>query len=194
MSDTRRVNTETFVCENCGGLMKFSIVKQKFACESCGEESAMETTGSVVNNDFSNYQARERETIPFEGMATVHQKAGIPPDGVVPFKIDKKDAQQKFKAWVRSRWFAPNDFKKRYGEGDLNGMYLPFWTYDADVSVSYSGKGGKNERKQDSKGKQTTETKWTPINGSVISAQTAGAKRYKDFLTEHYILIGALSK
>jgi len=199
MSDTRRVSTETFVCENCGGLMKFSILKQKFACESCGAESTMETTGPIVKNDFHNYLARERETIPFEGMATVscqrcgmeisfdekqiaatcpmcdstqvatvHQKAGIPPDGVVPFKIDKKDAQQKFKAWVRSRWFAPNDFKKRYGEGDLNGMYLPFWTYDADVSVSYSGKGGKNEKKRDSKGKQ--ETKWTPINGNVSSS------------------------
>ena len=197
----RNISTETFECENCGGLLKFSITKQKFACESCGAEKDIGAAGSkVTKNDLYHYLERERSSVAFTGMAsvscqrcgmeisfdesqiaatcpmcdssqvaTVKQSAGIPPDGIVPFKIDKRDAQQKFKAWVKSRWFAPNDFKKRYGEGDLKGMYLPFWTYDAHAVSNYSGRGGKNRKVKDNDGKERTVIDWTPVSGVVSS-------------------------
>ena len=58
---------------------------------------------------------------------------GIPVEGVVPFAIDRYEAQQRFGKWIRKRWFAPNNLKKSFAEGELVGMYVPFWTYDADV-------------------------------------------------------------
>jgi hypothetical protein len=102
-------------------------------------------------------------------VATVKQSAGIPPDGVIPFKIDKKDAQERFKAWVRSRWFAPGDFKKRYAEGGLVGMFLPFWTYDANALSSYQGRGGNVRVEKGRDGKEKTVTDWYPARG-VVSA------------------------
>jgi Zn finger protein HypA/HybF involved in hydrogenase expression len=200
--DAVDINTETFVCENCGGLMKFNISKQKFACESCGSENDLPVNSDkIVEHDFNGYLEREKNTVPFAGIAmvtcqrcgmeitfdeqqiattcpmcsstqiaTVKQSSGIPPDGVVPFKIDKQDAQQKFKEWVKSRWFAPNDFKKKYGEGDLKGMYLPFWTYDADVVSRYTGRGGKHRRVRGADGRERTVTNWTPVNGVVNSS------------------------
>jgi hypothetical protein len=55
----------------------------------------------------------------------------IPVDGVLSFRIPKERAQTNLAEWVRSRWFAPNEFRKRGAEGKINGVYLPFWTYDA---------------------------------------------------------------
>ena len=195
---TVNVDTETFICQNCGGVMKFDIKKQKFECASCKTEYDLQTLSDAVKeNDFNSYLEREKTAIPFEGMAVVScqncgmeisfsesqfattcpmcgstqvaaakQSSGIPPDGLIPFKVDKKDAQEKFKAWVKSRWFAPNDFKKRYGEGDLAGMYLPFWTYDAYAVSHYWGRGGRHRRvTQD--GKTKTVTDWYPVQGIV---------------------------
>ena len=139
------VNAETFICQNCGGIMKFDIQKQKFECSACKTEYDLEALSDAVKeNDFNLYLEREKAATPFEGMAvaacrqcgmevsfsesqfstvcpmcgstqiaSAKQSAGIPPDGVIPFKIDKREAQERFKAWVKSRWFAPDDFKKR---------------------------------------------------------------------------------
>ena len=103
-------------------------------------------------------------------IAATKQKGGIPPEGIIPFKIDKKDAQQKFKQWVKSRWFAPNDFKSKFGEGLLTGLYLPFWTYDAAAFSTYKGEGGNNRTVKEKDGKEKTVTDWFPVSG-VVNAE-----------------------
>ena len=217
------VDTETFICQNCGGTMKFNIKKQKFECSSCKTEYDLQTLSDVVKeHDFNSYLDREKTTVPFEGMAvvacrqcgmeisfsesqfsancpmcgssqiaTVKQSAGIPPDGLIPFKIDKKDAQEKFRAWVKSRWFAPNDFKKRYGEGGLLGMYLPFWTYDAYAVSSYTGRGGKNRREKLKDGKERTVTDWYPVSG-VVSASFDDLQIFASNKKEESVVSGIL--
>ncbi|MCL2010520.1 MAG: hypothetical protein FWG71_08240 [Synergistaceae bacterium] len=200
-TETVHVDTETFVCQNCNGIMKFNIQKQVFECSSCKTEYSLQTLSDTIKeHDFNSYLEREKATTPFEGMAvvgcqqcgmeisfsesqfsttcpmcgstqvaTAKQSAGIPPDGVIPFKIDKKNAQERFRAWVKSRWFAPNDFKKRYAEGGLAGMFLPFWTYDAYAVSKYEGRGGKYRRVKDKEGKEKREIDWFPVSG-VVSA------------------------
>lgn len=195
------VGTETFVCNHCGGTIKFNIASQKFTCSSCKTEQSLETlSDTIIEYDFSKYLEREKASVPFEGMAVVvcqncgleitlsesqiaatcpmcastqiasaKQHAGIAPEGVIPFQIDKHEAQKKFRTWVKSRWFAPNDFKKKYGEGALNGMYLPFWTYDASVLSRYKGEGGKYRQVKNKDGKEETVTDWYPVSGVVTS-------------------------
>ncbi|MDF2613273.1 MAG: hypothetical protein K0S71_1059 [Clostridia bacterium] len=170
------VETQTFVCANCGGVMKYDIGSEKFRCSLCKAESSIEALSeTVVEYDFSQYAEREKNSAMFEGLAVAHcqncgceitfdefqiattcpmctstqiatvkQASGIPPEGIVPFKIDKIEANRQFKEWVKTRWFAPNDFKKKCGEGLLMGMYLPFWTYDAMTIAVYKGSGGKH--------------------------------------------------
>lgn len=196
------VDAKTFVCQTCGGVVKYDIDSEKFRCSSCQTECSIETvSNSVVEYDFSQYAQREKNSVAFEGMAVVHcqncgceitfdefqvsttcpmcsstqvatvkQSGGIPPEGIVPFKVDKNDARQKFKKWVKSRWFAPNDFKKKYGEGLLNGMYLPFWTYDAEAFAFYSGRGGRHRTERDKEGNTRTVTDWTFVSGAVSSS------------------------
>jgi len=195
------VDTETFECQNCGGVMKFNIKSQKFICASCQVEQDLETlSGTVKEYDFNKYREQEKASVAFEGMAVAlcqncgleisfdkaqiaavcpmcgstqiagqKRQAGIPPEGIVPFRVDKQDAQEKFRRWVKSRWFAPNEFKQKYQEGALSGLYLPFWTYDASILAMYEGEGGKNRKVKDKDGKEKTVTDWYPVSGTVTS-------------------------
>jgi len=203
--------------------MRFDIKKQIFACASCRSEYDLQTlSDNVKENDFNSYLAREKATVPFEGLAmavcqkcgmeisfpgtqfaavcpmcgstqiaTEKQHSGIPPDGVIPFKIDKNDAQEKFRVWVKSLWFAPNDFRRRYGEGGLLGMYLPFWTYNACAISSYRGRGGRNRFVRDSRGRTRTVTDWFPVQG-VVSASFDDVQICASPKKEHHIIEGIL--
>ncbi len=89
-------------------------------------------------------------------------------DGVLPFQIDRGVVQGRLTAWVKSLWFAPNDFKKRGVEGDFDGIYLPFWTFDSLTSNSYVGQRGETYTVTVGSGKnQRTETRvrWYPASG-----------------------------
>jgi predicted Zn-ribbon and HTH transcriptional regulator len=211
------VNTQTFICTNCGGSIKYDIVSGKFRCAACKTESAIETlSDTVLEYDFSQYLQREESSVAFDGVAVVHcqncgyeitfdesevattcpmcsstqvatvkQRGGIPPEGIIPFKIDKAEAVQKFKEWVKSRWFAPSDFKKKCsGEGSLKGMYLPFWTYDATTISTYIGRGGIDQTNLDEEGKPRIETNWSFVSGVVNSSfddvQVCASDKEKD--------------
>ncbi len=199
-SSTRvNIETQTFVCENCGGVLKYDIESAKFRCSSCKAESDIQTLANTVEEyDFNQYHQREQSCVPFEGIAVVachncgyeitfdtyqiasvcpmcnstqiaevKQAAGIPPEGIIPFQISKPEATQRFKKWVKSRWFAPGDFKKKCGIGSLQGLYLPFWTYDAVAFSNYIGRGGKYRTMKDKEGKTYTVTDWTNVVGAV---------------------------
>ncbi len=211
------VNTQTFLCPNCGGLIKYDIESQSFRCEACKAPATMETLSNGVKEyDFSQYAQREQQSVAFEGLAvaqcqncgyeitfddmavattcpmcgsvqiaTVKQAAGIPPEGIIPFKIDKNNAIQKFKAWVKSIWFAPNDFKKKFSLGSaLIGMYLPFWTYDASAVAFYQGRGGDTRTETDKDGNRHTTVDWHHVSGVVDNTfndvQICASDREKD--------------
>ena len=99
----------------------------------------------------------------------------IPPESLLPFKIETKAARESFKRWVNSRWFAPNDLKHRAQVGRLDGVYLPYWTYDSATTTAYTGMRGMyyyvTEQYRDSNGKSQTrkvrKTRWTPAFGTV---------------------------
>ena len=95
------------------------------------------------------------------------QESGIPPEGIVPFRLDQKEAQEKFHAWIKKRWFAPNSLKKTYQEGRLTGLYIPFWTYDAKADGWFTGRGGRTRTYRDKDGHTHTTTDWYPVRGSV---------------------------
>ena len=64
------------------------------------------------------------------------------PQGLLFFKVTKKEAQNSFKKWIDSLWFAPNDLKNKILSDDLEGIYLPYWTFDAYTTSKYRGQRG----------------------------------------------------
>ena len=93
----------------------------------------------------------------------------VPVDGVLPFLVERKEAQENLKAWVQSRWFAPGEFKERGVTGKFNGVYTPFWTFDSMTFTRYSGQRGENYWVEEGTGenkRRVMKTRWYPAFGS----------------------------
>ena len=132
-------------------------------CESCGAKTIV---GSDTISKFCAFCGSSH-------IISLEEMGGIPPESVIPFQIPEKKATDAFKAWVKKRWFAPSDLKKQNLAGKLNGVYVPYWTYDADTYYSYTAQAGKyyyvtktrtvNGKKQTY---QERHTRWYSVSGS----------------------------
>jgi|JI6StandDraft_1071083.scaffolds.fasta_scaffold64432_3 DNA-directed RNA polymerase subunit M/transcription elongation factor TFIIS len=92
----------------------------------------------------------------------------IKPKYILPFKVERNVANQSFDEWLKSLWFAPNDLVKRSAISEkINGVYMPYWTYDAKSYCTYEGERGDDYETRDSKGNRETKTRWTDVSGSV---------------------------
>ena len=129
-------------CESCGGTVLFSGTLTSTECPYCGSPIQREKIHSATQR--------------------------IPVDGVLPFLIDHQRARRNLSEWVKSRWFAPNEFLKRGAEGKFNGVYLPYWTFDSMTFNVYTGERGENYTVTVGTGKDRrteTRTRWYPASG-----------------------------
>ena len=78
-----------------------------------------------------------------------------------------------FSKWIRKRWLAPNVLKTLYQQDKVQGIYMPYWTFDADTSTDYTAMGGIDYEVEytDEKGEKhtTIETRWNPTTSSLLS-------------------------
>ena len=101
-------------CEGCGALVEVDATSTATTCPYCG----------------ANYVLAKK------------QLDALIPDGVVPFRINKLQTEIYHK-WIKSRWLAPNTLKTLYQSDKVQGIYIPFWTFDADVKSTLSRYGWK---------------------------------------------------
>lgn len=95
----------------------------------------------------------------------------IKPQYLLPFQQDHLAAREAFKTWLKTRWFAPNALKE-YARRDkpLQGVYLPYWTYDSATYTRYSGRRGDVYYETVRDGDETREERrisWTYVRGNV---------------------------
>lgn len=103
----------------------------------------------------------------------------VTPNGILPFEIGRKAAQQKLTRWLKTRWFAPSSLKTLAQCEKLQGVYLPFWTYDCQTATAYQGERGtyyyvtKTRQVKGDNGEWKTETyqerhtRWKSVSGHV---------------------------
>ncbi len=65
------------------------------------------------------------------------------PDLVLPFKLDKKTAQDAFRKHLHGKKLLPKAFRSESCIEEIKGMYVPFWLFTSDVSASMRFKGTK---------------------------------------------------
>lgn len=129
-------------------------------CESCGAEVTF--VGTLTSRDCPYCGS------PIQEDQAVTAEKRVPVDGVLPFKVNQPTAKKQLAAWVKSRWFAPNAFKKRGIDGRFSGVYLPYWTYDTLTFTRYSGQRGEYYYVTVGTGKnrrQERRTRWYPASG-----------------------------
>jgi hypothetical protein len=106
----------------------------------------------------------------------------VAPEGVLPFGIPPERARASIKEWLATRWFAPNALKTMARQESVGGVYLPFWTYDAETQSDYTGQRGEyyyvteTYTDRDAQGRTVTRTRqvrhtrWYPVSGRVARA------------------------
>lgn len=66
----------------------------------------------------------------------------IPVDGVLPFQVAEPVAAERLRSWVKSLWWAPNQFLRDGASGKFSGIYLPYYTFDSMTDTLYAGQRG----------------------------------------------------
>lgn len=126
--------------------------EQVLHCNSCGSNVMIEKT--TVEHQC-----------PFCASTQINVEAFdhnlIQPNGILPFQIPKKEAIGKFKEWIAKGWFHPSKLKKMANLEEINGIYIPFWTFDAQTDSNWSGEAGH----------YYYETQMVRVNGKMQSKQ-----------------------
>jgi predicted Zn-ribbon and HTH transcriptional regulator len=182
-----------FQCPSCGAGMEWDPSAGKLKCPSCKSEREIAPQGSVDEIPFGDFAAQERRLTdtalevqcsncgattqfepgevasrcPFCATAIVMQpKAADPliaPHGVLPFSVARERATEAVKAWLGGLWFAPNDLNRVAQQDGMQGVYIPYWTYDAETQTLYQGERGTYY--QDQRGQRQIE--WQDCSGAV---------------------------
>ncbi len=190
----------TYTCENCGGEFEWNISKAKMVCNSCGNEKELdigevkeysfnETELRKADVDWSNtvntyvckgcgnliefMDKNTTATCSYCGadyVAVERHEAGIKPEAIILFRIDKDRVSEIFKKWIKGKIFAPNALKNLYQKDKLIARYIPFWTYDSQTDAGYVGQGGVAYYVTVKRnGKDVTErrVRWYAVSGQV---------------------------
>lgn len=99
----------------------------------------------------------------------------LSPESLLPAIISKEKAYHSLKQFLASKWFAPNDLKKRNLVDRIHGVYLPYWTFDAAAECPWTADSGTyyyvTVRSRGADGKTITRrerrTRWRPASGHV---------------------------
>ncbi|MES2144571.1 MAG: primosomal protein N' (replication factor Y) - superfamily II helicase [Pseudomonadota bacterium] len=145
------VEIRTTSCPSCGAQIEFDGVTFAKECPFCATP--------VVIDPGTQRQIR--------------------PQAVLPFVLTEDQARTAMVRWMGSLWFAPSALVEYARKGRaLAGVYVPFWTYDAETQSRYSGQRGEyyyetrtvtvtvNGRRE-TRQEQVQKTRWYPASGRV---------------------------
>jgi LSD1 subclass zinc finger protein len=142
---------EAVRCGACGAATTVSDERSSDRCPYCGSPLSMQNRQSLK----LNVQA------------------------LLPFAVTAEKALSAYREWIFSRWFAPGDFKLRATRSEgMNGIYMPYWTYDSQTLTRYAGQRGdayyvtemvsvERNGKRGLEPRQVRKIRWTGVSGTV---------------------------
>jgi hypothetical protein len=120
-------------CAKCGAAETFDAGVAAKSCAFCGSPAVAEAPA---------------------------ESGALRPDGVLPFRVEKRAAIESFRGWLRSLWFRPTALKVRAALTEIRGVYIPFWTFDARSESDWSAEAGTRHRRG-----KTTTISWRHVSG-----------------------------
>lgn len=90
-----------------------------YVCNFCGAEFVTEATCVATHCPYC-----DNVVVLTDGLS-----GGLRPNGIVPFKIDKKELKTRLDAYCKGKPLLPKDFIGAAVE-KVQGLYVPFWLFD----------------------------------------------------------------
>lgn len=140
--------TRVLACPSCGAQTEFPEGTQATVCPFCATPLVTATTSTNRH---------------------------IKPAALIPFQLGQDQARDAMTRWLGSLWFAPGGLQEYARKGrKLDGIYVPYWTFDAQTATAYRGQRGDDHyvsRTVMRDGKPTTvqerRTRWRSVSGHV---------------------------
>lgn len=187
---TFQAESQLLACGHCGTTEAFSFSQTKLAerplsalltaeelpadrvseqllygCAGCGARTRVSADQPTLSCGFCGSRAINPEA--------QHTRL-IEPAGVLPFRLGRPAAIASFRAWLAGRWLAPTKLQSGAVLDNLHGIYLPFWTFDAQAYSEWHGERGDyyyvSVSGTDSQGRPTTRqerrTSWSTRSGT----------------------------
>jgi hypothetical protein len=140
--------------------------KRTVQCQSCKAVSVFDPERVGQNCEFCASPALVDYT---------EIKAPIRPASLLPFKVSEPQVREQIRGWYASKWLAPNKLKTRALVDRVKGVYIPYWTFDAQSVCPWQAEAGyyyyTTETYRDNKGnlqqRQVRHTRWEPASGEV---------------------------
>lgn len=133
-------------------------------CQSCQAITVFEPSRAAQRCDFCG----SASIIPVD-----EQMRPIRPESVLEFKLSETNVRESIRQWYAARWFAPNTLGTKALTDTVKGIYIPYWTFDAQVAANWSATSGdyyyETESYTDSNGnrqtRQVRRVRWYPSSG-----------------------------
>jgi len=133
-------------CQSCQAISVFDPERVGQRCSFCGSSSL----------------------VPYEEI-----KESFRPESLLPMKLPESQVRDAIHRWYASRWFAPNLLKSAAHTDTVKGLYIPYWTFDAQVHAEWTALSGYyyyvTETYQDDDGRtqtrQVQKIRWEPSAG-----------------------------
>lgn len=150
LSDAAMEETEVISCTGCGAMFDLGQHEHADICPFCATP--------VVTGTGPHRQ--------------------IKPQGVLPFALTEAQARDAMTNWLGRLWFAPNGLQQYARKGrTMDGVYVPYWTFDAQTQTRYRGQRGMvytttRSVMRDGKRMQIRDqhVRWTRVRGTVARA------------------------
>ena len=94
-----------------------------YNCKSCGAEIVTEATTASVQCPYCGNNI----------VLTEQVSGGLFPDGLIPFKFDKKQLPDEVNKFYKNKKLMPKGFFTESTLEDAAGIYVPYWVFDTDL-------------------------------------------------------------
>ena len=126
-----------------------------YSCDSCGGQIIGDDTISVTRCPYC-----DNPVVLKDRLSGVYR-----PDYVIPFKLNKEDAQKKLKEFYGKKKLLPTMFKTQNHMESVQGVYVPFWLFDCDTQAHMRYKATKIRHYSDSEYDYTETTFYSVVRG-----------------------------
>lgn len=107
--------------------------RRELHCQSCGADL------SLKPNDIST-------TCPFCGSNQVINRQPVQedlrPNFLIPFMFNSDECSSKVRTWLGRGWMHPTGLNTSSGTSAFSGIYLPSWTFSADIAAAWKAEVG----------------------------------------------------
>lgn len=147
------------------GARGYGDARREVQCQSCRAISALADSTVADRCPFCGSPS----VVPHEAL-----KDPITPQAVLPFKLSDTQVRESIRRWYGTRWFAPNRLKTAALTDTLHGVYLPYWTFDAQAHAQWSAEAGYHYYETETyrengqtRTRQVQRTRWEPASGAL---------------------------